>query len=112
MKGAVSKFTSIVTWFVGTASSVAFTLTLESSSSWEGISESVQEMIQVYFDSLISTWADSDHLTVRISQLESRILDVPGVLDIAGTTINETAGNLELSNVAIPVLGTVTNHAD
>ena len=69
-------------------------------------------MIQTYFDSLISTWADSDHLTVRISQLESRVLDVPGVLDITGTTINETAGNLELSNVAIPVLGTVTNHAD
>lgn len=96
----------------GTTVNVAFTLTLESSSSWEGISESVQEMIQTYFDSLISTWADSDHLTVRISQLESRVLDVPGVLDITGTTINETAGNLELSNVAIPVLGTVTNHAD
>ena len=60
----------------GTTVNVAFTLTLESSSSWEGISERCSgDETQDYFDSLISTWADSDHLTVRISQLESRILD-------------------------------------
>ena len=71
----------------------------------------MEAAIQRYFDNLIAAWADSDHLTVRISQLESRVLDVPGVLDISGTTLNGAAGNLELSGIAIPVLGEVENHA-
>lgn len=95
----------------GTTVNVAFTLTLESSASWAGIEETVKGAIQLYFDSLIDTWADSDHLTVRISQLESRVLDIPGVLDISGTTLGGVAGNMELSQVAIPVLGEVVNHA-
>ena len=95
----------------GTTVNVAFTLTLESSAGWETVKTAVEAAIQRYFDNLIAAWADSDHLTVRISQLESRVLDVPGVLDISGTTLNGAAGNLELSGIAIPVLGEVENHA-
>ena len=95
----------------GTTVNVAFTLTLESSTGWETVKTAVEAAIQRYFDNLIAAWADSDHLTVRISQLESRVLDVPGVLDISGTTLNGAASNLELSGIAIPVLGEVENHA-
>lgn len=90
---------------------VAFTLTLEGGLAWAALEEPVKEAIQRYFDSLITAWADSPHLTVRISQLESRVLEVPGVLDISGTTLGGVTGNLELSQVEIPILGEVTNRA-
>jgi len=45
---------------------------------------------------------------VRISQLESRILSVSGILDISNTTINDKAANHSLALDNIPVLGEIT----
>lgn len=95
----------------GTAINVAFTLTLETGVAYSAISEQVKAALQAYYDGLIDSWADASSLVVRISQIESRILDVPGVVDITGTTINGSAENLVLSSVAIPIMGTVTNNA-
>ena len=62
-----------------------------------------------YFGELAKTWADSDEpLVVRVSQIESRILGVAGVLDITGTKINGKAANHTLAADKIPVLGTIT----
>ena len=90
---------------------VTFALTLENSGSWEAVKQPIREAVQGYFDSLIAAWADSDHLTVRVSQVESRVLDVPGVLDVSGTTLGSVSGNLELDQTSIPILGEVDNHA-
>jgi uncharacterized phage protein gp47/JayE len=45
---------------------------------------------------------------VRTAQLESRILEVPGVLDISNTTINGLSNNLVLEGSQIPVRGDVS----
>ena len=50
-------------------------------------------------------------LVVRISQIESRILEVAGVLDIMNTRINASTENLTLTPVEIPVVGEVTEYA-
>lgn len=96
---------------IGTAVNLRFTLSLSGGTTWDGIEQQVRAAVQGYFDSLIANWADSGGLVVRISQVESRILDVPGVLDIVGTTLNGEAQNLTLAETAIPVLGTVINDA-
>ena len=44
---------------------------------------------------------------VRISQIESRLLGITGILDIANTTINEKAANHTLALDHIPVLGSL-----
>lgn len=95
----------------GTAINVAFTLTMETGVAYSAISEQVKAALQAYYDGLIASWADAEALVVRVSQIESRILDVPGVVDIMGTTINSSTGNLVLSSVAIPIMGTVVNNA-
>lgn len=93
----------------GTEINLTFSLTFEEGVTWEDISQSVTETVEAYFQSLIAGWEDAEYLIVRISQIESRILDIPGVLDITGTAINGTAENLSLAADAIPVLGEVIN---
>lgn len=44
----------------------------------------------------------------KVSQLESRLVNVTGILDIANTRINGTAANYTLPIDSIPKLGTVT----
>lgn len=89
---------------------IAFALTLDTGYTYESITGAVRSAIESYFAELITGWADASALVVRVSQLESRILDVTGVLDITGTSINESTENLILTGTEIPVLGTVTNN--
>ena len=75
---------------------------------WEDVSGYVTEAINGYFLELAQSWADQDEaLVVRISQIESRLLGITGILDIANTTINEKAANHTLALDHIPVLGSL-----
>ncbi len=87
---------------------VAFTLTLSSDTTWSNVQSSVEDVIQDYFQELIQSWAQSDALVVRISQMETHILTVPGVVDIGDTTLNEESSNLYLEETEIPILEEVT----
>ena len=46
-------------------------------------------------------------MVVRVSQIESRLLNLAGILDVADTKLNGQAGNLVLEADHLPVLGTV-----
>lgn len=65
----------------------------------------IQEALDSYFLELSKGWADSSNLVVRISQIESRLLDLDGILDIGNTTINGEAKNLMLDENSIPIRG-------
>jgi len=103
--------TVTVTGVTGATVDVAFNLTLEENVSWADIQSAVTAAINNYFLGLIESWADTSAITVRISQVETRILAVAGVLDIEGTTLNAEVANLQLGSTEIPVLGEVTNGA-
>lgn len=79
--------------------------------SWADIQARVTQNIEAYLQKLVADWAQNEHLIVRISQIESRVLDVPGVVDVSGTTICGAAENLVLSETEIPVMGAVTELA-
>ena len=93
----------------GTTIDVSFTLTFSGSASWTTTQEAVKAAIQSYFDDLTRTWADSENLIVRVSQIETKVLNVDGIIDITGTTINQGTANISLDADEIPVLGAVTN---
>lgn len=88
---------------------ISFTLAYVSGYVWADVESYVQEAINNYFLELKRIWEDNSSLVVRIALIESAILKVTGVLDITGTTINAGVTNLILTDVQIPVLGTVTN---
>lgn len=54
-------------------------------------------------------WAGEQALAVRVVQVENRLLNLDGVLDVADTTINGVADNLVLTAYQIPVYGGVVN---
>ena len=87
---------------------LGFALYYQRGWSWEDVSGYVTEAINGYFLELAQSWADQDEaLVVRISQIESRLLGITGILDIANTTINEKAANHTLALEHIPVLGSL-----
>lgn len=74
----------------------------------ESIQDSVNKVVEDYFISLSKEWDSQENVIVRISQIETRILSVPGVLDLDGTTINTATqnitGNVTLESHQIPKL--------
>ncbi len=87
--------------------SIETAITYKAGWSWDESRPYIEQEIDRYFKELAQTWADSDTLIVRISQLETRILNAAGVLDVADTKLNASAANLELDEDEIPVRGTI-----
>lgn len=88
---------------------LTFSLYFQRGWSWEDVKPYAEEAVKGYFRELAEDWADQEEeLIVRISQLESRLLNVAGILDVAQTTINGTAANFLLPLDIIPVLGDIT----
>ena len=76
----------------------------------------LETVIDDYFEELAAGWDKVDWridgnatLVVRISQLETRILALTGILDIRNTTLNGVAQNATLSPNSIPIRGNLTH---
>ncbi len=80
------------------------TLTFGPGYGWESLQRAIEEAVSAYLLELRKGWADAPYLTVRISQIDNRILNVPGVVDVQDTSINGSRGNLDLGGYEIPVL--------
>lgn len=78
--------------------------------SWDAVQSYVADAVDTYFAELAGQWSGSDFLTVRISQIESRILSTCStmVTDIGGTQINGKEENLVLDPDSIPVRGSMS----
>lgn len=82
-------------------------ITLAASADLILVESMLEAAIESYLLELRKSWEESDSLIVRLSQIESTILNVEGVLDVSMTTINTQASNVEITQEYIPVLGTV-----
>ena len=105
---SAKRFKHWVTHEVLPAINLSFDLYYQREWSWDDVSAYVTEAINGYFLELAQSWADQNEaLVVRISQVESRLLGITGILDIANTKINGEAANCTLTLDHIPVLGTI-----
>lgn len=89
---------------------IATTITYRSDWNWDSAKSYILKAVDDYFNEISHEWEDSNNLIVRISQLESRILDCEGVLDIADTTLNGSNSNLLLEANQIPIRGSVNGN--
>lgn len=70
----------------------------------------VEKIVADYLLEQRKLWADVDYLTIRISQIEARILNnAVGILDIINTTVNGHKENLTLTKYQIPTMGSVAS---
>lgn len=72
---------------------------------WSNLQSLINDVISDYLLELRKTWADNPYLVVRISQIETRILGLKGVVDIGDTKINGASDNLTLGKYEVPVFG-------
>ncbi len=69
--------------------------------------EEIESAIDSYFLQLRQEWAEEDRLVIRMSQMEHRLMEIEGILDIGQTLLNEKAENVILESDEIPVRGEV-----
>ncbi|MFB6366201.1 baseplate J/gp47 family protein [Paenibacillus elgii] len=89
---------------------VETTITLAAGVSVGQVQGEIEAAISAYLLGLRQTWAEESQLTVRISQIDARILTVSGVNDVKGTRLNDQTANMTLSTEKIPQMGTVKLH--
>lgn len=84
-------------------------ITFQEGYSWSKIKADVTKSIGDYLLEIRKAWADESASIVRISRIETRIMNIAGVLDVEGTKINGASSNLLLDAYSIPVFGVITN---
>ena len=72
-----------------------------------GLESSIKESIDAYFLELAKTWTENDNLTVRLSQIEARVLMIEGILDGGSIKLNNASENIILEYNEIPLRGEV-----
>ncbi len=90
---------------------ITFRLTYQAEYNWEKVKPDAEKSIREYLLELTKEWENSEALVVRISQIERRILDLEGVIDITETKINAKDSNLLLDKSRIPQLGVIADEA-
>lgn len=89
-----------------TAIDIEATITYRSGYRFEDSQQEINAAIDSYFYEIAKEWTDSEEgLIVRISQLETRILNCANVIDIESTKVNGESKNLVLEKDCIPVRG-------
>lgn len=89
----------------GTVINLETSLTFAAGLSIRDCEAAIEKVLDEYYLALNKTWGDEENLIVRISQIESLILGVDGIIDINGTKINSAAANLMLGANAVAVRG-------
>lgn len=89
--------------------SISTFITFDNSHTFEMLKDSIETLMKEYLYSLRKQWADTNELIVRISQIETKVLSLTGVVDITQTKINGKEENLILTNKQIPVFTSITN---
>ena len=90
----------------GLTVNIAADITYADGWSYEECKSLIETAADGYFKALAAKWSDSDRLTVRISYIESRLLDIEGIVDIENTKLNGNAANLTVTGDKVPVRGT------
>lgn len=84
---------------------VKTTITFDVGYGWNNLQSSIDEAIQAYLLELRKTWTDNPYLVVRVSQIETRLLAISGIVDIGNTRINNKTDNLTLGKYEVPIYG-------
>lgn len=82
-------------------------ITYDNGYSQEALQSYIGQAIDAYFLELKKEWKSTESLTIRISQIEARVIAVEGILDIADTALNGKDANVVLGYGEIPERGMV-----
>ncbi|MPM62560.1 hypothetical protein SDC9_109435 [bioreactor metagenome] len=87
---------------------VSSTITFDDGYSFAGLKSQIEQVISNYLLDLRKDWSNQTNLVIRIAQIETKVLGIQGIIDIANTKINGLTSNLLLTQYQVPVMGGVT----
>lgn len=70
-------------------------ITLQDGYVWDDVKNLAEQTINQYLLELNSDWENQNNIIVRISQIETHLLNVSGIIDVADTEINNVAENYQ-----------------
>lgn len=96
-----------VTTAIATTVNIKTTITFDDGYSWDSVSDNANKAISDYLLELRKEWEKSTDTIVRLSQIDTRLLAIDGIIDIENTEINGNKSNLILNEEEIPVMGVI-----
>lgn len=79
-------------------------LTLTGEATKDDIKKEIETLINNYFLELKKEWEVNDSVIVRLSRIDTILLNAAGVIDVSNTVLNGQAMNIALSKFQIPIL--------
>jgi uncharacterized phage protein gp47/JayE len=86
---------------------VAATAVYDDGYSFEELGSQIMAAIDEYLLSLNRSWESGELLMIRIARLESRLLDIEGIIDVSDMTLNGLEVNIPLGENEIAARGDV-----
>ena len=86
---------------------ISMRLDFDDGFSFEILRDEIENVISDFLLEFRKSWSDRNSFSVRVSQIESRLMGVRGIIDISDTKICGAASNIELTRLQIPVLGVI-----
>ena len=68
------------------------------------IKKEIETLINNYFLELKKEWEVNDSVIVRLSRIDTILLNAAGVIDVSNTVLNGQAMNIALDKFQIPIL--------
>ena len=84
---------------------VSANITFDEGYGWDNLQNAIDSAVSEYLLELRKSWQNASSLIVRISQIETRILGIKGVVDISDAALNGSPANLTLGAYEVPVFG-------
>lgn len=84
---------------------VSANITFDEGYGWDNLQNAFDSAVSEYLLELRKSWQNASSLIVRISQIETRILGIKGVVDISDAALNGSPANLALGAYEVPVFG-------
>ena len=79
-------------------------LTLTGEATKDDIKKEIETLINNYFLELKKEWEVNDSVIVRLSRIDTILLNAAGVIDVSNTVLNGQAANIALDKFQIPIL--------
>ena len=79
-------------------------LTLTGEATKDDIKKEIETLINNYFLELKKEWEVNDSVIVRLSRIDTILLNAAGVIDVSNTVLNGQAMNIALDKFQIPIL--------
>lgn len=90
---------------VGVPVNITANITFDEGFGWDNLGSAIENAVSEYLLELRKSWQNTGSIVVRVSQIETHILGIKGIIDVTDTALNGEPANLALGAYEVPVFG-------